>query len=393
MKVDAKVRKAAVNRAVNRTVRGRYRSRMMWNIFLSGVIAYGGIILLMLFWYAVMNVMSGAGYDVSALAISEKTIYLYVGVMTLIGLTFFALSFASFQKKNLRYLEQIALEAEEISRGNLDREIPLEGTDELTILAERLNSMSADVRNLMDREREAERSKNELVTNVAHDLRTPLTSIRGYLDLLVHQKNLDEETKERYAQIAFDKTKRLQDLIEELFDFTKMSYGKISVKPGPLDLMKLLEQLSDEFYPLFDRAGLTFEFESNVDSIPMIGDGMLLARLFANLLNNAVKYGAEGKMIRLIVEAKPPLVSVRVINYGEVIPADRLDRLFDKFYRVENSRSESTGGTGLGLPIAKNITRLHGGTIHVTSDMDGTCFEVCLNTEHDFSKEDLTGLE
>ena len=246
---------------------------------------------------------------------------------------------------------------------------------------------------VMDREREAERSKNELITNVAHDLRTPLTSIRGYLQLLKSNQDLDPETRNNYIRIAYEKTIRLQDLIEDLFGFTKLSYGKLSAHPEPLDLVKLLEQVADEFYPSFESAGLAFEFRSSVRSIEMVGDGQLLARLFANLINNAIKYGKDGKRVHLLIDYEAPLVTVRVINYGQVIPADKQEKIFEKFYRLEQSRNSSTGGTGLGLAIAKNIVDLHGGMISVSSDLNGTVFQVQLRTDHDFEKEEFIGVD
>ena len=263
----------------------------------------------------------------------------------------------------------------------------VEGDDEFSGMAENLNRMTEDIRDLMDREREAERSKNELITNIAHDLRTPLTSIIGYLEILTQKKDLPEETRNRYIEIAYTKSKKLQQLINDLFGFTKLSYGKIAMRVSNIDLIKLLSQLLTEFYPNFEEAGLQYELESNVPALMITADPNLLARLFDNLINNAIKYGAEGKRIRVKVRGSETQAEVRVINYGKVIPADELPLIFDKFYRVEQSRSSSTGGTGLGLAIAKNIVEMHGGTITVTSDLSGTSFNVTLPVHFDIDKE------
>lgn len=374
-------------------IAGKYRTKLMWNMLRSGIIAYAVLILLFVFLYGVVTGMSMQGYDVRFFELSTENMYVYLVLFLLFGILIYTAVFACFQKKDVRYLAELAEAMDEISHGNLKQEIRVVGDDELAFMAEELNAMAEDIQNLMDRERESERSKNELVTNVAHDLRTPLTSIRGYLELLNRNPDLEREQRIKYTGIAFDKTKRLQDLIEELFGFTKMSYGKISVKPAKLDLVKLLEQLGDEFYPLFESAKLEYEFESTHRSVMLLGDGMLLARLFANLLNNAVKYGRDGKLIRVTAAYEAPLVTVRVINYGEVIPEDKLERLFEKFYRIENSRSGTTGGTGLGLAISKNIVELHGGQIAVRSSLEGTVFEVRLRTDHDFEKEDFIGVD
>lgn len=159
------------------------------------------------------------------------------------------------------------------------------------------------------------------------------------------------------------------------------------MRVASIDIVKLLEQLLTEFYPNFVSAGLQYALESNVPALTITADPNLLARLFENLVNNAIKYGAEGKQIRVKVEAETETVTVRVINYGRVIPAEELPLIFEKFYRVEQSRSRNTGGTGLGLAIARNIVEMHGGSIAVTSDLSGTSFTVTLPVHLDLDKE------
>ena len=274
-----------------------------------------------------------------------------------------------------------------IAGGDLNASVEVEGDDEFAEMAANLNSMTEDIRKLMDRERESERTKNELITNIAHDLRTPLTSIIGYLEILSEKKELPGETRERYLEIAYTKSRKLQQLINDLFGLTKLSYGRIAMRVASIDIVKLLEQLLTEFYPNFVSAGLQYALESNVPALTITADPNLLARLFENLVNNAIKYGAEGKQIRVKVEAETETVTVRVINYGRVIPAEELPLIFEKFYRVEQSRSRNTGGTGLGLAIARNIVEMHGGSIAVTSDLSGTSFTVTLPVHLDLDKE------
>jgi len=267
------------------------------------------------------------------------------------------------------------------------------GDDEFSDMAANLNRMVEELRELMDKEREAERTKNELITNVAHDLRTPLTSIIGYLELLSGPVNLPPEMQKKYIDITYTKAKRLQKLIEDLFGFTKLNYGKISMRVSKVDLIKLLSQLLEEFYPNFMEKGLAYELQSNVPSKVITADGNLLARLFDNLINNAIKYGADGKRILVKVHATNTVVTVAVTNYGQVIPKEELPLLFEKFYRAEKSRSTNTGGTGLGLAIAKNIVDMHGGTIQVASDLNGTVFTVKLKVDFDINRENFGSLE
>lgn len=305
----------------------------------------------------------------------------------LVGIVVFSVSFLLLQEKSIAYISRISDAIENISHGDLNTSIDVIGDDEFSSMAENLNKMVEDIRKLMDKERESERTKNELVTNVAHDLRTPLTSIIGYLELLAGKVELSPEIQKKYIDIAYSKAKRLEKLIEDLFGFTKMNYGKISMKVSKVDIIKLLSQLLEESYPNFADKGLSYQLQSNVPAQVITADANLLARLFDNLINNAIKYGADGKSVLVKVTASSETAQVSVINYGYVIPEEELPMIFDKFYRVEQSRSTYTGGTGLGLAIVKNIVDMHGGTITVKSDLNGTVFTVTLQVNFDINRE------
>lgn len=312
-------------------------------------------------------------------------------VYVLFGIFIFSLSFLLLQRRSMKYIEKISLAMENISHGDLNTIVDIVGDDEFSAMAENLNKMVEDIRELMERERESERTKNELITNIAHDLRTPLTSILGYLELLSGGKksSLPPEMEKKYIDIAYTKAKRLEKLIEDLFSFTKMTYGKVSMKVSQVDIIKLLSQLLEEFYPSFADKHLTYELTSNVPAKIIMADGNLLARLFDNLINNAIKYGADGKRILVKVFGEEEIVTISIVNYGYVIPPEELPLIFDKFYRVEQSRSASTGGTGLGLAIAKNVVDMHGGTIQVESGLNGTVFTVKLKVNFDVSRENF----
>ena len=203
------------------------------------------------------------------------------------------------------------------------------------------------------------------------------------------ENKLEEETRQKYIHLVYVKAKRLEKLIEDLFSFTKLNYGKIAMKIGKVDIVMLINQLLEDFYPSFEEKGMACEFCCQESSILIDADGNLLARLFDNLINNAVKYGAEGKLIRVEAEKDNEQVVARVINYGYVIPKEDLDKILNKFYRVEQSRSEDTGGTGLGLAIVKNVVDIHKGRVSVKSSLDGTVFEVHLNISFNPDEEKL----
>lgn len=367
----------------------RFRTRVITNIFYSAVVTVLIEVFLVTNVSLIATYMDNAGIDNFFISILVTFDVVVILMYVLFGILVFTVTFMILQEKSLRYITKISDAMQNISEGDLNVTVEVEGDDEFSSMAANLNKMVEELKELMDKERESERTKNELITNVAHDLRTPLTSIIGYLELLSGDVKLDPELQKKYINIAYVKTKRLEKLIEDLFGFTKMNYGKLTMHVAQVDVVKLLSQLLEEFYPSFVDKNLSYELQSNVPAKVITADGNLLARLFDNLINNAIKYGADGKRIMVKLHADDEIVTVSVINYGYVIPADELPLIFNKFYRVEQSRSTNTGGTGLGLAISKNIVDMHGGTITVTSDLSGTVFTVKLKVNFDVNKENF----
>ena len=367
----------------------RFHTRVIANIFYSAVVTVLIEIFLVTNVSLVASYMRSTQKDNVFVEMLTSFDVVVILIYVVFGIGIFTVTFLLLQEKSMRYIGRISDAMQSISQGDLNITVDIEGDDEFSVMAASLNKMVEDLRGLMDKEREAERTKNELITNIAHDLRTPLTSIIGYLELLSGETKLDPEVQKKYIGIAYVKTKRLEKLIEDLFGFTKLNYGKISMHVAKVDVVKLLSQLLEEFYPSFVDKNLSYELQSNVPAQMISADGNLLARLFDNLINNAIKYGADGKRILVKVHGSEELVTIQVINYGYVIPEEELPLIFNKFYRVEQSRSTNTGGTGLGLAIAKNIVDMHGGIIHVTSDLSGTVFTVKLQVDFDINKENF----
>lgn len=375
------------------SLNGRYHTRVVVNIIYSTVVACMVMVFLVTNLSMIGQYAAERGMENSLVLLFYRPGTMIVLLYVLLGIGVFSVGFLLLQSRSMRYISRISSAMREIAEGDLNITLGVEGDDEFADMAENLNNMVEELRQLMDRERESERTKNELITNVAHDLRTPLTSIIGYLELLSGPVKLNEEMQKKYLDITYKKSKRLQKLIEDLFGFTKLNYGKISMKVSKVDIVKLLSQMLEEFYPNFMEKNLAYELQSNVTAKVITADGNLLARLFDNLINNAIKYGSEGKKIIVKVDATDTVVTVSVTNFGYVIPKEELPLLFEKFYRVEQSRSVNTGGTGLGLAIAKNIVDMHGGTIGVTSDLNGTVFTVKLKVDFDINRENFGSLE
>lgn len=306
---------------------------------------------------------------------------------TVLGIFLFITYFLMLTKKSANYLDEIAIGIDQISAGNFDTRIDIKNEDEFTLIASRINKMADDIKRIMENERKVECIKNDLITSVAHDLRTPLTSIIGYLELASTSEEISIDTMKKYIAITYDKSKRLEKLIEDLFAYTKFSSGEVNMNPCEVDMVKFLEQIIEEFYPSFQESELEYEFQTSHSAAYILGDGDLLARAFANLISNAVKYGKDGKKIKIKLIKMANHVIIDVINYGELIPEKDIENIFDRFYRVETSRSRATGGSGLGLAIAKNIIKMHDGTITAKSDFRGTVFEVKLNKHEPASME------
>lgn len=306
--------------------------------------------------------------------VASAVLFLIVVVAVILFLFYFMV----LTKKYNLYLKEIQLGIREISVGNFENKISVKYNSEFTVIAEQLNQMSNEIYQILCNERQTEDVKNELITSVAHDLRTPLTSIIGYLYLVSNKEDLEEEKKKQYIRIAYNKAKRLEQLLEDLFRYTKYSTDEVKLHYETIDFVKFMEQMIEEFYPSFKDAGLNYEFESEMKEAVIAADGNLLARAVGNLVNNAIKYGKDGKYIKVTLWQEESYVVMSILNYGPVIPKENIAHLFERFYRVENSRSEETGGSGLGLAIAKQIITLHNGYIDVQSDYEGTVFRIKL---------------
>lgn len=219
----------------------------------------------------------------------------------------------------------------------------------------------------------AEQKKNDLVVYLAHDIKTPLTSVLGYLDLLYEAPDMPEEQKRKYIKITYDKALRLEKLINEFFEITRYNLQAIPLNKTEIDLYYLFVQMSEEFYPMLEPYGKRIVLDMD-ETISVFGDSDKLARVFNNILKNAVAYSEENSAIHIMAERKENKTEIRIQNKGITIPKEKLDTIFDKFYRLDEARTSDTGGAGLGLAIAKEIVTLHGGVIEAESEDGITTF-------------------
>lgn len=248
---------------------------------------------------------------------------------------------------------------------------------ELAPLQADLTAVQDALRSRQTKAKEAEQRKNDLLVFLAHDLKTPLTSVIGYLNLLKDDPDLSPEQRAKYTGIALDKALRLEDLMLEFFEITRSSLHEVPAEPTAIQLSFLLEQLADEFMPQLQEKNLTFRTDIQ-PHLTVSGDPDKLARVFDNVLRNAVSYSTEGGRVEIEAIRQDGRAVITVRNEGLEIPEQELARIFQKFYRLDSARSTRTGGAGLGLAIAKEIVEAHGGTIHAESNSRKTAFVIQL---------------
>ena len=254
---------------------------------------------------------------------------------------------------------------------------PVELPRELKPIQEDLNAIRRQLSAREEAAKETEQRKGDLVAFLAHDLKTPLTSVVGYLTLLHDDPGLTAEQRTKFTGIALDKAKRLEELLSEFFDISKMGLDSEAEEKGPIQLSMLLEQLADEFYPLFAEKDLTCVPQIQPHLV-VLGDPDKLARVFDNVLRNAVSYSTPGGQVDIQAAAQGRYAEITIRNQGLEIPEGELSNIFDKFYRLDAARSSRTGGAGLGLAIAKEIVELHQGTIRCESNGSLTSFVISL---------------
>lgn len=311
---------------------------------------------------------------------NNKEFFLVIGFLCLFSVFFYvALS------KMVKYLKQVEAGIDNIV---LDASESIHMITELKPIETRLNEIKDTLKKQELEAIEGEKKKNDLVVFLAHDLKTPLTSIVAYLTMLDSYKDMPQEERERYTHIALEKSIRLGELISEFFEITKFNLQDIELEPVELNLSMMLEQIADELYGVLQEKNLVCEVKTE-DDLMVFGDADKLARVFDNILRNAVVYCYPNTTIRITAGKSEQGNTIVFSNCGKRIPKEKLETIFEKFYRLDGSRHSTTGGAGLGLAIAKEIVELHGGTIRAESEEAETRFIVTLPNEKEGEKDEI----
>ena len=296
-----------------------------------------------------------------------------IGVLTILVLCAGALFFALLCIRELSaYIQSVAGASEHLLQ---DMETPVILPDAIKTIQDRLNDLRQQALRKDYEAREAEQRKNDLIVYLAHDLKTPLTSVIGYLSLLRDEPDLAESMRERYTGIALSKAEHLEDLINDFFEITRFNLTVMTLEKEKIDLSLMIEQIASEFEPILAEKdiGCKTELEPGVQ---VQCDPGKLERVLDNLIRNAINYSYPETTIRICLRRKSDRVQIQVSNQGRTIPEESLKRVFEKFFRLDSSRSSSTGGAGLGLAIAKEIVERHGGVIQAESRDEITVFTV-----------------
>lgn len=284
-------------------------------------------------------------------------------------------------------LRHIIAELHYIANGHFDHRIPFELSGDHQRVVDSVNSLVDSVISSMEEERALKQSKDDLITNVSHDLRTPLTSIIGYLRLIEDRQFKNEDDILKYTHTAYLKSIQMKSLVEDLFEYTKVSQSNPHLTINTINVDSMLQQLAASFELEAKQKHFVITSQCTPKDLEITGDAEKIGRVFNNLITNALKYGNGGKNIFLSAKQINDTVIFEVANDGEKVPAEALGKLFDRFYRVEGSRSKATGGTGLGLAIAQSIVEMHNGTIEAHSNDKRTSFVIQLPLHQPLSKD------
>lgn len=275
----------------------------------------------------------------------------------------FIVIFLLLVRKKIIYLKLISENVNDIANGKLGLTIGIKGKDELTQLSQNINYMSKELENTFEQERQLERTKNELITNVSHDLRTPLTSIIGYIDLLKRGQYNSNIQLQEYLETTYSKSQRLKYLIDELFEYTRLSGIDAKLNLNEVDLSGLLEQIVGEYIPIFEKESLIVQKSITQETIPIFIDVEKMVRVYENLFMNAIKYSMKPSELSICLELIGNKAMLKVSNKVEKPPVSDPNKLFERFFRGDKARKDDQGN-GLGLAISKRIVELHHGNIH-----------------------------
>lgn len=300
-----------------------------------------------------------------------------LGFIVVVIVTFSLIILAAVNKR-VEYLNYMTIKLRRISEIQYVDDLNINGNDELSELANSINIMSKRLKDNYEREKKIEQEKNELIVSVSHDLKTPLTSVIGYLELLKDEKIHSDEKRREYLDIAYEKSIDLKKLIEELFEYTKVANHYISLEKVKFNIAILVNQILGAETLFFKERNINIEFESEANEIYCEIDIEKMVRIIQNIVKNALKYSFSNTSFKVNIRDQGKDVLISFENMGEHIEREELDLIFEKMYRLDKSRSSEKEGSGLGLAIAKKLVELHNGKIWAECEGNTIKFNILL---------------
>ncbi|MBE6088814.1 MAG: HAMP domain-containing histidine kinase [Clostridium beijerinckii] len=303
--------------------------------------------------------------DISASTLFPLAILIFVALFSLL----------SYGK--VKYINSLSKGLVEISKGNLNYRVKVKGGDELAILGKNINYMAEELMNLKEKEKKIEKNKDRLIVSVSHDLRTPLTSIIGYIKLIKENYKVKDDIN-KYIDIIDNKSNGLEELINDLFEYTKLTSCNIELEKMDISLNELMRQVVEGMMAVCNQNDLNILFEAPNEDLNINVDPAKMVRVFENIISNAIRYSNKKSDINIKILKTENRAMVSIENEGKPIKEDELNKIFDMFYRTDESRNNRTGGSGIGLSIAKSIVELHGGKIWAECESNKICIYVLI---------------
>ena len=343
---------------------------LLGNLVIAVIISIVVYFILALFFENTLSeLVARLNYDLYAWIVENRdfVVYVYIGIVLAVIIYRFISKYVNSINEVYNSLDSILKEDNETIK------LP----SEINEFSEKINDIKYEYILSKKNEEEAQQKKNDLIMYMAHDLKTPLTSIIGYLTLLSDEKDISKKSQEKYIKIALDKALRVEELTNQFFDITRYNLHDMPINKKQINISYLLEQLVDECYPMLEKNSLKCNLKVP-EKVMYMGDGDKLARAFDNLLKNAINYSYENTTIEIELHENDKGIIIKFRNKGDKIPEYKLSKIFEIFYRGDDSRKSTTGGSGLGLAITKEIIELHGGNIMVKNDDEFIEFNILL---------------
>ncbi len=358
---------------MNKNFIKKYQRRLFRH---HSIIAFSLLILMIALLYIQNKIFSGVvidfisdlfGYDTAVNVLRNKTTIIVLGVCIILFVSWIFVEIQAVRKLGQVINELNIMFEKDGTVLSLD--------DDFIEIERSFNDLKLqNIRNEHIAKQEEQREK-ELIAYLAHDIKTPLSSVIGYLNLLDDNIDMSQSQREKYTKIALNKANRVEQLINEFFDITRFNASAMKLNKENISLNFMLEQMADEFYPILNSNGRSIVLQIQPD-LNIYADPDKLARVVNNIIKNAIAYSNVNSAITIEGKQEANIIILKISNEGETIPREKLNIIFDKFYRLDSARSSNTGGAGLGLAIAKEIVKAHKGTIAVESDEIRTCFTI-----------------